>query len=184
MPKRTSLNTKMVYPIEKTPIDLPWIFPEALAAALLSKAQSDRVYPVRSLQTLLPVMGKVLGGRIEIELNKGYSVEDSYIKYPIFFTADICHPSTDSGTQGILLKPLQEMPDAEHERMAEAFIQLEQLKEAWKTMGKQEKAKKFDSDENPRNVESTAQKVRGKLGRQGAGFGDTWKRWERNLSGK
>ncbi|MEG4496380.1 hypothetical protein QUB05_03065 [Microcoleus sp. F10-C6] len=44
--------------------------------------------------------------------------------------ADICHPSTDSDTQGILLKPLQEMQDAEHERMAEAFIQLERLKEA------------------------------------------------------
>ena len=56
------------------------------------------------------------------------------------------------------------MQNAEHERMAEAFIELEQLKEAWKTMGKQEKAKKFDSDENPRNVEGTTQKVEGRLG--------------------
>ncbi|MEG4939322.1 hypothetical protein [Microcoleus sp. F4-D5] len=104
--------------------------------------------------------------------------------YLIKHKADICHPSTDSSRQGILLKQLQEMQDAEHERMAETFIQLERLKEAWKTMGKQEKAKKFDSDKNPRNVESPVQKVRGKLGRHGAGFGDNWKRWERNLSGK
>ena len=154
MPKRTSLNTEVVYQMEKAPIDLCWIFPEALAAALLSKAQSDRVDPVRILQTLLPVIGTVLGSRIRIELKKGDSVEDSHIEYPIFFTADICHPSTGSGTRGILLKPLQEMHNAEHERMKEAFIQLEQLKEAWKTMGKQEKAKKFDSDENPRNYEA------------------------------
>ena len=103
MPKRISLNTKMVCRSEKTPIDLRWIFPEALAAVLLSKAQSDRADPVRSLQTLLPVMGTVLGSRIGIELNKGYSVEDSHIDIRFSSRPTSATPVPAAGRKGFCL---------------------------------------------------------------------------------
>lgn len=144
-------NFQRLYRIEKTQINLREIFPPALAKALLSKADSDRVDPVRVLQSLLPVVGTTLGGRIGIELKKGYTVKDSHIEYPIFFTADIGHPSTGkSATQGTLVEPLQEMQDAEQERLDEALIELVQLEDAWKSMPKEEKAEKTESDENPR----------------------------------
>ncbi|MEZ2241763.1 DUF3987 domain-containing protein [Microcoleus sp.] len=144
-------NFQRLYQIEKTQINLHEIFPPALAKALLSKAESDRVDPVRILQSLLPVVGTTLGGRIGIELKKGYTVKDSHIEYPIFFTADIGHPSTGkSATQGTLVEPLQEMQDAEQERLDEALIELVQLEDAWKSMPKEQKAEKAESDENPR----------------------------------
>ena len=144
-------NFQRLYRIEKTQINLHEIFPPALAKALLSKAESDRVDPVRVLQSLLPVVGTTLGGRIGIELKKGYTVKDSHIEYPIFFTADIGHPSTGkSATQGTLVEPLQEMQDAEQERLDEALIELVQLEDTWKSMPKEEKAEKAESDENPR----------------------------------
>lgn len=144
-------NFQRLYQIEKTQINLHEIFPPALAKALLSKAESDRVDPVRILQSLLPVVGTTLGGRIGIELKKGYTVKDSHIEYPIFFTADIGHPSTGkSATQGTLVEPLQEMQDSEQERLDEALTELVQLEDAWKSMPKEEKAEKAESDENPR----------------------------------
>src|SRR5919199_1294138 len=144
-------NFQRLYQIEKTQINLHEIFPPALAKALLSKAESDRVDPVRILKSLLPVVGTTLGGRIGIELKKGFTVKDSHIEYPIFFTADIGHPSTGkSATQGTLVEPLQEMQDSEQERLDKALIELVQLEEAWKSMPKEEKAEKAESYENPR----------------------------------
>ncbi|MEG4010360.1 DUF3987 domain-containing protein, partial [Microcoleus sp. Pol11C1] len=143
-------NFQRLYQIEKTLINLHEYFPRTLATALLSKAESDRVDPVRILQTLLPVIGATLGSRVAIEVKKGARPKDSWLEYPIFYCADVGPPSSGkSATQKTLLEFLQEMQDAELERLNQALIELTQLEDAWKVMAKEEKAEKVDSDENP-----------------------------------
>jgi hypothetical protein len=140
-----------LHQIQNTPIDLREFFPPDLAKALLSKAESDRIDPVRILQSFLPLIGTMLGGRVGIELKRGDEDDDSHIEYPIFYTTDIGYPSTGkSATQDSLIKPLQKMQEDEQERLNEALIELTQVEEAWKSMSKEERAEKAESDENPR----------------------------------
>lgn len=144
-------NFQRLYQIEKTLINLHEYFPQSLAKALLTKAESDRVDPVRILQSMLPVVGATLGARIAIEVKKGVRDKDSWKEYPIFYCADIGPPSSGkSATQNTIIEPLQEMQDAEQERADEALIEWAQLADVWKSMSKEEKAEKAESDENPR----------------------------------
>jgi transcriptional regulator with XRE-family HTH domain len=142
---------KQLHQIQNTPINLREFFPSAIATALLSKAESDRIDPVRILQSFLPLVGTMLGSRVGIELKRGDEDDDAWVEYPIFYTTDIGYPSTGkSATQDSLIKPLQKMQDEEQERLDEALIELTQVEEAWKELSKEEKAKKAESDENPR----------------------------------
>jgi hypothetical protein len=142
---------KQLHQIQNTPIDLREFFPSAIATALLTKAESDRIDPVRILQSFLPLVGTMLGSRVGIELKAGDEGDDAWIEYPIFYTTDIGYPSTGkSATQDSLIKPLQKMQDAEQERLDEALIELAQVEETWKSMPKEERAEKAESDENPR----------------------------------
>ena len=142
---------KQLHQIQNSPIDLREFFPLDIAKALLSKAESDRIDPVRILQSLLPVVGTMLGGRVGIVLKPGEEGDDDWVEYPIFYTADIGYPSTGkSATQDGLIRPLQKMQDAEQERLDEALTELVQLEEAWKELSKEQRAEKAESDENPR----------------------------------
>jgi hypothetical protein len=142
---------KQLHQIQNTPINLREFFPSAIATALLTKAESDRIDPVRILQSFLPLVGTMLGSRVGIELKRGDEDDDAWVEYPIFYTTDIGYPSTGkSATQDSLIKPLQKMQDAEQERLDEALIELAQVEEAWKSMPKEERAEKAESDENPR----------------------------------
>lgn len=142
---------KQLHQIQNTPIDLREFFPPALATALLSKAKSDRIDPVRIMQSLLPVVGTMLGGRVGIEIKPGDDEDDAWVEYPIINTVDVGYASTGkTATQNSLLKPLKKMQAAEQERMDEVLSELMQLEEAWKEMSKEERAEKAESDENPR----------------------------------
>lgn len=144
-------NFQRLYQIEKNLINLHEFFPHALAKALLTKAESDRVDPVRILQSLLPVVGATLGARIAIEVKKGVRDKDSWKEYPIFYCADVGPPSSGkSATQNTIIEPLQEMQDAEQIRADEALIEWGQLSDTWKSMSKEEKAEKAETEENPR----------------------------------
>lgn len=142
--------------IATSPIDLRQVFPDSLATALISKAEADRVDPVRVLQTVLPIVGTLLGGRVGINLKPGVTEKDSFIEYPIFYTADISWPSSGkSATSGPLIEPLQEIQDAELERVEKAFEELDRVKQEWDAKSKEEKIAAFDSEENPKVFEKT-----------------------------
>ena len=142
---------KKLHHIQNSPIDLREFFPPALATALLSKAESDRIDPVRIMQSFLPVVGTMLGGRVGIEIKPGEEEDDAWVEYPIINTVDVGYASTGkTATQNSLLKPIKKMQAAEQERMDEALNELVQLEEAWKEISKEERAEKIESDQNPR----------------------------------
>ena len=142
---------KQLHQIQNTPINLHEFFPHDFAKALLSKAESDRVDPVRIVQSLLPIIGTMLGGRVGIEIKPGEEEDDAWVEYPIINTMDVGYASTGkTATSNSLLKPLKKMQAAEQERLDEVLDELVQLEEAWKEMSKEERAEKAESDENPR----------------------------------
>ncbi|MEG4484842.1 DUF3987 domain-containing protein [Microcoleus sp. D2_18a_B4] len=142
---------KQLHQIQNTSINLREFFPPALATALLSKAESDRIDPVRIVQSLLPVVGTMLGGHVGIEIKPGDEEDDAWVEYPIIYTVDVGYASTGkSATQNSLVKPLKKMQAAEQERIDEVLNELVQLEEAWKEMSKEERAEKAESEENPR----------------------------------
>jgi hypothetical protein len=142
---------KQLHQIQNTPIDLREFFPAAIATALLSKAESDRIDPVRIVQSFLPIVGTMLGGRVGIEIKPGDEEDDAWVEYPIINTVDVGYASTGkTATQNSLLKPIKKMQAAEQERLDEVLNDLVQLEEVWKEMSKEERAEKAESDENPR----------------------------------
>ncbi|MFY7805649.1 MAG: DUF3987 domain-containing protein [Limnoraphis robusta] len=149
---------KIIAPVE---IDLEEIFPAPLAKSLLSKAESDRIDPIRILQTLLPMIGTMLGAKARIILKKGTTLKDDWAEYPIFYTTDIAPPSSGkSAIQRGLSVPIQDLQRAEFERVKEAKRELVNIEDRWKELSREEKNDKRDSTENPRIFEDKYCKAR------------------------
>jgi hypothetical protein len=60
-------------------LDLSQIFPQPLANALLSKAESSRLDPIRLVQSLLPAGGTMLGNNVQIIAKYGATVSRSLV---------------------------------------------------------------------------------------------------------
>ncbi|MEL7039605.1 MAG: DUF3987 domain-containing protein [Cyanobacteria bacterium J06592_8] len=142
---------KLINPVQ---LKLDEIFPAPLANALKTRAQSDRIDPVRILQTVLPIVGTMLGGQVRVVLKQGETFKDDWEEYPIFYTVDIAPPSSGkSATQRGLIQPIQDLQRLELERVEQARIELAGVEEKWKSMKKDEKALLAETSENPKIFE-------------------------------
>ncbi len=142
---------KLITPVK---LDLGEIFPAPLATALNTRAESDRIDPVRILQTVLPIVGTMLGGQVRVVLKEGETFKDDWEEYPIFYTVDIAPPSSGkSATQRGLIQPIQDLQREELQRVEQARIELAKVEEKWKNMKKDEKAEKAETSENPKVFE-------------------------------
>lgn len=93
-------------------ISLENAFPKALAKAIKTKCDSDKLNPVRPVQSLLPVLGSQLGSRVHILIKKAINDEDDWIAYPFVSCIDIGSPSTGkTQTNVAVTRPLIKQQD-------------------------------------------------------------------------
>ncbi|MCG9886466.1 MAG: DUF3987 domain-containing protein [Cyanobacteria bacterium] len=148
---RDSLELRSLIDRASKPFDPHGILPDALARAFTTKAQSDRIDPIRLLQNLLPACGVILGGRVQVIAKKGHASQDDWIESPIFWTNDVSPPSSGkSAAQDAIFAPLYAMQDAEDARIEKCEAELEAIAQAWEAMKPQEKAENFESTANPK----------------------------------
>ncbi|MEM9771687.1 MAG: DUF3987 domain-containing protein, partial [Cyanobacteria bacterium P01_D01_bin.73] len=142
----------------KNDIPLHSILPAPLANALLTKADSDRVDPVRLISNLLPAISTLLGGRTSIIAKRGGKPQDNWVEYPIFWTCDCSPPSSGkSASQRAIFAPLQERQkaaDAKHQAQLDA---LEQAVEEWMRMSAEDKDQYRGTNRDPSMLEHDLQ---------------------------
>ena len=103
--------------VKTSDISLRKIFPKALAKALETKCESDKLDPMRPVQSLLPMIGSQLGTRTHILIKLAVDIEDDWIAYPFVSCIDIGTPSTGkTQTNKTITKPLIKQHD---EKVAE-----------------------------------------------------------------
>lgn len=148
---RDSLELRSLIDRASKPFNPHGILPDALARAFTTKAQSDRIDPIRLLQNLLPACGVILGGRVSIIVKKGQTAQDNWFEAPIFWTKDVSPPSSGkSAAQDAIFAPLYAMQDAEDARIEKCEAELEAIAQTWEAMKPQEKAENFESTANPK----------------------------------
>ena len=131
-------------------IKLEEIFPAEVANALNTKATSDRIDPVRILQNLLPAVASLMGSKLGIVVKKGATEFDSWIEYPVFWTADIAPPSSGkSNAQRPCWQPIKALQAKEDMRIKEALAELKQVEADWKNRSKSEREDLKNTDANP-----------------------------------
>ena len=131
-------------------IKLEDIFPSELAKAFNTKAESDRIDPVRILQNAIPSIASLLGSRVGIVVKEGATEFDSWIEYPVFWTVDISPPSSGkSNAQKPVWQPIKAIQQLEDDRVRMALEELKQVDADWKNRTKQEKDDLKETDANP-----------------------------------
>lgn len=136
-------------------LDIPSIYPKALASALLSKADSDRIDPIYLITYLLSACGASLGGNIGIVAKSGATTEDDWVEFPIFWTMNVAPPSSGkSQTQRTIFKPIKRQQKLARTQYKQAKQHLKQLENAWKQKTPSEKETLLNSPQNPAVYES------------------------------
>ena len=131
-------------------LDLTQIFPQPLATALLSKAESSRLDPIRLVQNLLPACGTMLGNYVQIIAKYGATGWDHWVEAASFWTADVSSPSSGkSDAQRAMFAPLKYIESQEYARVEEAKKELARLEERWKLRSKEEKADLIGTEDDP-----------------------------------
>ncbi len=148
--KEDSPQFKKLVSFREQQLNLSDIFPPPLAKALLSKADSSRLDPIRLVQNLLPACGAVLGADVRIIAKHGVTQRDHWYEYPIFWTADISPPSSGkSDAQRSCFEPIHEMEKEELKRVADAIKQLAQIEATWKNFTDEQKEENRNTDADP-----------------------------------
>ncbi|MDB9514988.1 DUF3987 domain-containing protein [Kamptonema animale CS-326] len=149
----TELSKLLTYRAEH--LDIPSIYPKALASALLSKADSDRIDPIYLIMYLLSACGAKLGGNIGIVAKSGATTEDDWVEFPIFWTMNVAPPSSGkSQTQRTIFKPIKRQQKLARTQYKQAKQHLKQLENAWKQKTPSEKEALLNSPQNPAVYES------------------------------
>ncbi len=149
----TELSKLLTYRAEH--LDIPSIYPKALASALLSKADSDRIDPIYLITYLLSACGAKLGGNIGIVAKSGDTTEDDWVEFPIFWTMNVAPPSSGkSQTQRTIFKPIKRQQKLARTQYKQAKQHLKQLENAWKQKNPSEKEALLNSPQNPAVYES------------------------------
>ncbi|WP_449416066.1 DUF3987 domain-containing protein [Phormidium nigroviride] len=149
----TELSKLLTYRAEH--LDIPSIYPKALASALLSKADSDRIDPIYLITYLLSACGASLGGNIGIVAKSGATTEDDWVEFPIFWTMNVAPPSSGkSQTQRTIFKPIKRQQKLARTQYKQAKQHLKQLENAWKQKTPSEKEALLNSPQNPAVYES------------------------------
>jgi hypothetical protein len=148
--KEDSSQFKKLVSFREQQLNLNATFPTPLAKALLSKASSSRLDPIRLVQNLLPACGAVLGANVSVIAKRGVTERDHWYECPIFWTADISPPSSGkSDAQRASFEPLKEMEREELKRVAEAKKQLPQIEKNWQNFTDQQKEEHRGTDADP-----------------------------------
>ena len=148
--KEDSSQFKKLVSFREQQLNLNATFPTPLAKALLSKADSSRLDPIRLVQNLLPACGAVLGANVSVIAKRGVTERDHWYEYAIFWTADISPPSSGkSDAQRASFEPLKEMEREELKRVAEAKKRLPQIKKNWQNFTDQQKEEHQGTDADP-----------------------------------
>jgi hypothetical protein len=131
-------------------LDLFRVFPRPLATALLSKAESSRLDPIRLVQNLLPACGTMLGNHVQIIAKYGATPLDHWYEAPAFWCADVSSPSSGkTDAQRAMFAPLKWIESQEYARVEEAKKRLAQLEERWKAIPKEQKADLVGTESDP-----------------------------------
>jgi|GEM_PF-1983079 len=141
---------KKLVSFESDVLHLQNILPEPLAKALNSKADSDRLDPMRMLQNILPAISTVLGSKLSIVAKEGFCNADSWVEYPVMWTVDISPPSSGkSNAQRAIWQPIKALQQKEVERYNQAMERLKEIEENWKNYSKAEKDAHKETEDNP-----------------------------------
>lgn len=131
-------------------LDLFKIFPKPLAQALLSKAESSRLDPIRLVQNLLPAGGTMLGSDVLLIAKYGATMYDHWYEAPIFWCADVSAPSSGkTDAQRAVFSALKYIESKEYARVDQAQKQLAQLEAKWKLIPKEEKPDLIGTEADP-----------------------------------
>ena len=131
-------------------LNLNKIFPRPLAQALLSKAESSRLDPIRLVQNLLPAAGTMLGNHVRIIAKYGATSHDHWYECGSFWCADVSPPSSGkSDAQRSVFAALKWIESQEFARVDEAKKQLQGLEEKWKLFSKEEKIDLIGTADDP-----------------------------------
>ncbi len=131
-------------------LDLFQVFPRPLATALVSKAESSRLDPIRLVQNLLPACGTMLGNYVQIIAKYGATPLDHWYEAPAFWTADVSSPSSGkTDAQRAMFAPLKYIESQEYARVEQAKKELARLEERWKAIPKEQKADLVGTESDP-----------------------------------
>ena len=145
--------------IARQEINLHDFLPPAIARALHSKADSDRLDPIRPLQTFLACSASQLGSRLAIEL-KGNG-HDAWVEYPILWMLDIDHPSSGkSQSDRAISAPLRNWQKAEDKKVKDALKRLPKLEKVWNRLSSDDQVKLKGSDQDPEALQEVIDQSR------------------------
>lgn len=165
------------------------IFPAALYKGLKSKADASRIELIFLLQHLFPACGGLIGANLGILCKEGATVGDSWIEYPIIWSAIVAPPSSGkTDSERAIFTVLKDWQNDESKRYFESKKEWMQLEKAWNRKGKAEKDELSGSYEDPDHFaaneikprrkylfsEGEIEAVKRRLSEQPQGAGVTW----------
>ncbi|EKU97934.1 hypothetical protein Lepto7375DRAFT_7192 [Leptolyngbya sp. PCC 7375] len=100
----------------ETRLSLDKAFPKQLARAIDTKCDSDRLDPIRPVQSLIPTLGSQLGSRTCIVLKPAAHKAEEWREYPLISCIDIGNPSENkSQCNRTVTAPLFEQQKRNHQ---------------------------------------------------------------------
>ncbi|MFG6097356.1 DUF3987 domain-containing protein [Leptothoe sp. ISB3NOV94-8A] len=104
---REQVNVSELIEDENQKLDLNQVFPRALASAIATKCESDRLDPIRPTQSLIPCLASQLGSRVCIVLKPAVHKDEEWREYALISCIDIGNPSENkSQTNRTIAAPL------------------------------------------------------------------------------
>ncbi|MEM1256749.1 MAG: DUF3987 domain-containing protein [Cyanobacteria bacterium P01_H01_bin.21] len=99
----------------ETQLSLDKAFPKQLARAISTKCNSDRLDPIRPVQSVLPVFASQLGSRVCIVIKPAAHKAEEWREYPLVSCIDIGNPSENkSQCNRTMTSPLSEQQKELH----------------------------------------------------------------------
>lgn len=96
-------------------LELIKTFPKQLANAISTKCESDRLDPIRPVQSVLPVFASQLGSRVCIVIKPAAHKAEEWREYPLVSCIDIGNPSENkSQCNRTMTAPLSEQQKQDH----------------------------------------------------------------------
>lgn len=170
-------------------MDWEGVLPSALYKGLKSKADASRIELIFLLQHLFPACGGLIGANLGILCKEGATVSDSWVEYPIIWSAVVAPPSSGkTDSERAVFSILKEWQNEESKRYFESKKEWMQLEKAWNRKGKAEKDELSGTYEDPDSFaaneikprrkylfsEGEIEAVKRRLSEQPQGAGVTW----------
>lgn len=105
----------------ETRLSLENAFPKSLANAIATKCNSDRLDPIRPVQSLIPTLASQLGSRTCIVIKPAAHRKEEWREYPFISCIDIGNPSENkTQTNKTITAPLEAQQDESYQQYLKA----------------------------------------------------------------